>query len=220
MSVCVSVCVCVCVCVSSLFPPGDSKSVCMCRRQASTRWQKSSIPSPRLASVRIWETIFKKLSPRAAQIYLTADSFLVNYPAAQTWTSSRSFAATKAWKYFLKRKKKRMSIWNWGCSTTARMTSSSTVPVKSSFTTDGFYGGVHPSKHYHSLKYVPCGLNCSQFEVFSLSLLSCFSRQSLQADECAVLLHPAVEVKVRARISRLIQLGPNCICSAYCVALY
>lgn len=54
-----------------------------------------------------------------------------------------------------------------------------TIAVKSSLPTDGYLWWRPTSKHYHSLKYVPCGLNWSLFEVFSLSLGSCFSCQGL-----------------------------------------
>lgn len=49
------------------------------------------------------------------------------------------------------------------------------------------YSDVHPSKHYHLLKYVPCGLRCSQLMVrvcvMSASRSSC---QSLRSWECSV----------------------------------
>lgn len=85
--------------------------------------------------------------------------------------------------------------------TKGKMTSSSTVPVQSSLPPPqmSIYGGIRASKHCHSLKDVPCGLNPSQFEVFSLSLLV-----------------TALEVKLRAPTSRLLQYWPNFVCVCVC----
>ncbi len=76
------------------------------------------------------------------------------------------------------------------------------------------YGCVHPSKDWHSLKNVPCGLNCSLFEFFSLNLVSWSSFQVLWTYKQQFMVL-AVKVKVQAQTKILYEYWPNCVCSIY-----
>ena len=112
--VCVSVCVCVCVCVSSLFPPGDSKSVCMCRRQASTRWNKNP-PSLRLASrLCVFEKLFLKNFPPARLRFIWQPTpFWLIIPLLKLGRVAAHSLPRKRGSIFWKEKKKECQYIRW-----------------------------------------------------------------------------------------------------------
>lgn len=180
------------VCVSSLFPL-RIQSQCAC---APDRLEQDETKIFKPALCLAWIRAYLKKTKLFLQNFPCRFIWqrtwlvllLVNYPAAQTWTSSHSFVSisVEVIFYFLlttKKVEKSQSEteavpqqWKWHHHPQSHLCPQMAI-----------YGSIHPWKHHHSPKYVPCGINCSLFEVFSLSLVSCVTLRFMNLWACGAL---------------------------------
>lgn len=180
------------VCVSSLFPL-RIQSQCAC---APDRLEQDETKIFKPALCLAWIRAYLKKTKLFLQNFPCRFIWqrtwlvllLVNYPAAQTWTSSHSFVSisVEVIFYFLlttKKVEKSQSEteavpqqWKWHHHPQSHLCPQMAI-----------YGSIHPWKHHHSPKYVPCGINCSLFEVFSLSLVFCVTLGFMNLWACGAL---------------------------------